>query len=242
MYLTVKEICVVTTLFLVRHGENLANLTNEFSHRMVDYPLTDKGVLQAQQTADHLVSQGITHVFCSPLKRALQSAQIIGERAGLAVTCIEAFREVNVGILEGQPPTVELWQQHDAVVHAWREGRPGERFPGGENYHELLARARCGVRTVLRTSAGPPGAAAPRIVIVAHGGILSFTLFDLFPGIDPHAVAGKPIPNCSITELEVEPHNDGWRTRLVTFGDHAHLSGEAANLTAGRPARHSETH
>ena len=34
-------------IYLVRHGENTANLTKEFSHRRVDYSLTPKGILQA---------------------------------------------------------------------------------------------------------------------------------------------------------------------------------------------------
>ena len=34
-------------VYLVRHGENLAHLTKEFSYRKVDYPLTPKGVMQA---------------------------------------------------------------------------------------------------------------------------------------------------------------------------------------------------
>ena len=38
-------------VYLVRHGENPANLLKQFSYRKVDYPLTEKGVLQAEQTA-----------------------------------------------------------------------------------------------------------------------------------------------------------------------------------------------
>ena len=41
----------MTTLYLVRHAENQANLTKEFSHRLVDDALRPKGRLQAEQTA-----------------------------------------------------------------------------------------------------------------------------------------------------------------------------------------------
>jgi probable phosphoglycerate mutase len=34
----------MNTIYLVRHGENPANLTKEFSCRHVDYPLTEKGI------------------------------------------------------------------------------------------------------------------------------------------------------------------------------------------------------
>jgi broad specificity phosphatase PhoE len=47
----------MTTLYLVRHGENLANITKEFSYRAVDYPLTPKGILQAEQTAEYFAAK-----------------------------------------------------------------------------------------------------------------------------------------------------------------------------------------
>ncbi len=53
-------------LYLVRHGENRANITKEFSCRHVDYPLTPKGVLQAQQTAKHLAGEAADLIPGSP--------------------------------------------------------------------------------------------------------------------------------------------------------------------------------
>jgi len=58
-------------LYLVRHGENLANLTKEFSYRQVDYSLTPKRVLQAQQTAACFTDKNIHEIYASPLKRAV---------------------------------------------------------------------------------------------------------------------------------------------------------------------------
>ena len=60
----------MTHLYLIRHGENLANLTKEFSYRKVDYSLTPKGKLQAEQTARTLQDRGIAAVYSSPLRRA----------------------------------------------------------------------------------------------------------------------------------------------------------------------------
>ena len=60
----------MNTLYLIRHGENPANITKEFSHRLVDYSLTPKGVLQAQQTGEYFKNKQIDAIYCSPLKRA----------------------------------------------------------------------------------------------------------------------------------------------------------------------------
>src|SRR5687768_6069315 len=124
------------TLFLVRHGENPANLSKEFSHRRVDYPLNQKGRQQARQTAEFLrARQPIGAIFSSPLLRAAETAALIGEPFGLEPVIIEEFREINVGELEGQPPTRELWDRHDNVLRAWISGQRETRFPDGEDHH-----------------------------------------------------------------------------------------------------------
>jgi 2,3-bisphosphoglycerate-dependent phosphoglycerate mutase len=220
----------MTTIFFIRHAENPANVTRQFSNRKIDFSLTAKGILQAQQTADFLSTRGLTHLFSSPLKRARETADIIGAAAGLPVTMIEHLRELNVGDLEGLPPTLELWEQHDDIIRAWRSGKPGERFPGGEDYHELLARAQDAINEILAASTTPTPA---RIAVVIHGGWLSFTLADLFPGINPQEIIGKGLANCSVTERELEQVGGRSQARLVAWGRHAHLSGEAAELLSG---------
>jgi len=112
-------------IVLVRHGENPANLTKEFSHRRVDYPLTAKGRLQAQQTA-------------GPLAEAL----------GLEVQICEDFREMNVGDLEGMEPRDQAWAVYAEVIRQWFSGNHGFRFPGGESRIELVERFRRGLERV----------------------------------------------------------------------------------------------
>jgi broad specificity phosphatase PhoE len=214
----------VNTIYLVRHGENPANLTREFSYRRVDYPLTEKGVLQAQQTAEYLRSAGVDALYTSPLRRAAQTAAIIGVDLGLPVTEIEELREVNVGWLEELPPTDESWALHDAVVDEWRAGRHEVTFPSGEDYHTLLARMRAALRQAL---AGREG---QRIVLVGHGGIFTSTLPAICHGLD----AGDPTYwhsyNCSITEIRMELVDGEPLGDLVRFADCAHLTGAAARV------------
>lgn len=213
-------------LLLIRHGENTANLTLEFSHHRVDYSLTPRGVLQAQQTAAFLRDQGIQEVYSSPLKRAVETAEIIAAPLGLPVIVLEAFREVNVGDLENQPPTPELWMQHNAIITGWYDGHPETCFPDGENMHTLVARARAGFEEVL---AGKDGRT---IVIVAHGGIFNFSLFGLLPGVSRETLRGG-IANCAITEIEAAWVNDHLEARLVSYASAGHISGEAAKFAAG---------
>src|SRR6266849_4142833 len=90
-----------TILYLVRHGENQANVTKEFSYKLVDYPLNAKGVQQAEQTAAYFQRAiPLDAAFASPLKRASQTGEIIARAQNLPLTVMEEFREVNVGEFE----------------------------------------------------------------------------------------------------------------------------------------------
>ena len=125
------------TLYMVRHGENPANITKEFSYRHIDYSLTAKGVLQAEQTAAFFQSIPLDAIYASPLKRASETAEIIARTHNLPVTLLEEFREVNVGDMEQRPPTEENWREHDRIMGQWFKGNLTVAFPGGENFLEL---------------------------------------------------------------------------------------------------------
>ena len=227
----------MTKLFLIRHGENQANLTKEFSHRKVDYPLNAKGRLQAEQTAEALSRQGIEAIYSSPLRRALETASVIGARLDLPVTVFEEFREINVGDLEEQPPTAESWRFHDSILRAWFMGEYGVAFPGGEDYYTLHARAMAGFRTVVTNH--PQG----NVVVVAHGGIFTATAKALCPTVDLAALLRQENHNCSISIVQF-PADAGDRSAqgalhgsLVQWAAWDHLHGEAAAVVSGSPAK-----
>jgi broad specificity phosphatase PhoE len=216
-------------LYLVRHGENLANVTKEFSCRLVDYSLTTKGVLQSQQTAEYFRDKEIHEIFASPLKRAMETAEIIADPLGLKVVVMDNFREVDVGDLELKPPNAEAWAFHDAVLSGWLSGQTEGTFPGGENYVMLWNRVRTGIERVV---AGKEGR---NMVVVAHGGVFTFTLGDLCRGINVEWLRTAANQNCSITVIDVELHNGRPEGKLITWASVAHLHGAAADLVPGTP-------
>ncbi len=89
-------------LYLIRHGQSTNNALMDPTHRECDPPLTELGQRQAQLLAQHLAngfnpkyfgmssddddSRGyrITRLYCSPMWRALQTAQPISQALGLA--------------------------------------------------------------------------------------------------------------------------------------------------------------
>ena len=203
------------TLYVVRHGENPANLNREFSYKLIDYSLTEKGVRQAEETAVFFRDKGIDAIYSSPLKRALETAQRIALPLALPVTIVEEFRENNVGDLEREPPTEAAWALHDSIVAAWFAGRHEAIFPGGEDFYTLLRRVRTGLIAALADLAEGPE--AKQAVIVAHGGILSGMARGLAHEPDLAAVAARKCANCSVSEFaarlvdgELELHLREW--------------------------------
>lgn len=219
-------------LYLVRHGENFANITREFSHRKVDYSLTRKGRLQAAQTAQYFRELGIDEIYSSPLKRARETAAAIGAALHLPVTVIEEFREVNVGCLEEEPPTREAWDLHNQIIAAWLRGCHWIRFPGGENFIELRERTLRGYRIITQNKT------ERKIVVVAHGGIISFTLGEICPGIQLSNHDFAMNNNCSITEVHLDGRSGAFDGRLVRWASCDHLSGDAAKFVSVTPDDH----
>lgn len=211
-----------TTILFVRHGENPANLTGQLSHRAVDYSLTERGRRQAKAVAEHLATghEGqVDAIFSSPLRRARETAAVIGFVLGLDVEVLEQLRELNVGDLEGRSDD-DAWRIHDEIDAAWVSGRAEGTFPGGEDLPTALGRFSGALRTIVeRTGDG-------RAVVVGHGGIMRIGAANLFrdPSTDPIT---DPIGNASIIEMEVTLESDSVSGRVLGWarGDHLEAVG-----------------
>jgi broad specificity phosphatase PhoE len=215
------------TIYMIRHGENPANITHEFSYKRVDYSLTSKGILQAQQTGEYFKDKQIDEIYASPLKRTRETASYIAQALDLPVTIMEQFREINVGSLEGQPPTDENWELHNRIIREWASGEKDLSFPNGENYYQLLERLRDGLKAVTEHKVGK------RIVIVAHGGIITHPLRDICPNQDLSAAAKRGNYNCSITQIELSTANGQLQGKLQMWASATHLHGVAAQVGEG---------
>ena len=219
---------VTLHVYYVRHGENAANITRELSHRVVDHPLTPRGVEQASAVADYLATRSPDGpVFCSPLRRARQTAVPIAARIGARIVVDERLREVDVGFLDGRRDP-EAWAVYTGTHRAWRDGEVDRRFPGGECGRELVDRMRAAFVDVLRRAEGH------EVVVVGHGGILRAGLPGLCPDLTPQALPGDVV-NCSVTELALRAdRRHGVVGQLIRWGDVDHLGVTASRTSTVR--------
>jgi broad specificity phosphatase PhoE len=189
-----------------RHGENVANLTRTLSHRVFDGDLTDTGRRQAAELADRLAGTQLTGLFCSPLRRARQTAEVISDRLGTPITAeLDDLRELNVGALDGRDDP-EAWGIYHQVLAAWRTGRREVSFPDGENQVQLATRLRRALTTVAR---GRDGIS----LAVAHGGNLRAALPSLTGAPDP----GHDLPTGGLATLRFTPERPQSPLQLLTW-------------------------
>ncbi len=86
-----------------RHGQTTLNAKKSFRGRL-DPPLDAKGMSQADDAADALKNEGIKveRVVCSPLLRAVQTADAIADAYDLPVLQDRGLISWNVGFLGGK--------------------------------------------------------------------------------------------------------------------------------------------
>lgn len=87
------------TLYIIRHGQSIANLEGRFG---MDTELTELGKKQAKETAEKFKDIHFDAAFSSPLIRAHETAKIIAKEHNLAVHTREALRERKEGAIDGR--------------------------------------------------------------------------------------------------------------------------------------------
>lgn len=87
-------------IYVIRHGQTALNSAHALQGRS-DQPLNEKGFEQARAAALRLVERGVafSHVFSSPLVRAIQTAEVVAP--GVPVTVDERLIEMDYGPYEG---------------------------------------------------------------------------------------------------------------------------------------------
>lgn len=136
----------MTTILLARHGETHWNRDGRYQGH-ADPPLNDLGRTQAAAFAESLEDEALNAVFASDLRRAHETAEIVGARLGLPVEDDAGLREIAVGSWQG-------------LTRAEIDGREWD----GESYDQHRRRVLEALHRIAEKH--PDG----RILVVAHGG------------------------------------------------------------------------
>lgn len=133
------------------HGTTTDN-QREISSGWYDVELSDLGRKQSIELKDQISNKRFDAVFCSDLKRAVESAEL-SFKGLFPIIADKRLRECNYGTFNAKP---------SAIVEPMQEENITKRFPEGESYEDVKARIADFLNSIKEKYDGK------HIAIVAH--------------------------------------------------------------------------
>ncbi len=195
-----------TTVYVIRHG-----VTDWHAERKVlgqrDIALNKDGIKQAQAVAAALADIALGEIISSPLLRAVQTAEILAERKGGAITRDPRLSDFRVGKWEAMSygEVAKLPDYQRFIADPLKE-----RLPGGETLAQIRDRAIGAVDQALEDA--PAGES---LAIVTHAGIARVILAH-YLGIELSGYQRLRLVPGSISILSF--HDDRTLPRVRTLG------------------------
>jgi len=210
----------VTRLYLIRHGQSAKNVEGRFGgHSMTS--LSDLGQSQSEITAKALKKERISVIYSSDLPRAVQTASPSSELLGVYINKSKAFRERDVGVLEGLTFD-EAREKYPKDYNDLICRHINETVTEGESYRDLLKRATGALNEVLNAHRGK------RIAVFSHTGTICFLSLYLMGAINKATVSTPWLAtsNCGINRFEIRGKRN---IRVVALNDTRHLIKQTGN-------------
>jgi broad specificity phosphatase PhoE len=208
----------ITRLYLIRHGETLANREYRYIGTRDD-PLSALGETQALLLAEALSGLPIAAIYSSPLQRTYQTALPVAARHSLKAQRVDDLRECDFGTWEGlsRAEVLERSPEDSQRLREW-EQNTSIAPPGGESFEALQQRV---VTTVERLAHAHPDQA---IVLVSHVGPIKVLL---------GAALGAPLSSAfriflDPATISVVDWRDATYATIRLVNSHAHLGWQEA--------------
>jgi broad specificity phosphatase PhoE len=202
-----------TRLYLVRHGATQLTAEDRFSGA-VGVDLSEEGRWQAARLGARMQREEVTAVYCSPLSRTMETAQIVAGPCGLTPVPVDGLREISHGHWEGLTRREVEERYHDEYV-AWEEDPFTFAPEGAESGVAVLARALPAIREIVTRHRGE------RVLVVSHKATIRIVISSLL-GFDARGYRDRldQAPAC----LNVIDFRDPVHPRLMLFNDTSHYS------------------
>ena len=213
---------MTTRLYLVRHGATPLTAEDRFSGAANVF-LSEEGRSQVGQLSHRLTDDDITAIYCSPLDRTMETANIIARPHRLDLIPRDGLREISHGHWEGLSRR-EVEEQFPEEYAAW-EADPFTFAPlEGESGISVLARALPVIREIVVDHKDK------NVLVVSHKATLRLLISSLL-GFDVRGYRDRldQAPAC----LSILDFKDTVRARLMLFNDISHYAD-----TPHRPNRH----
>lgn len=206
-----------TRILAIRHGETAWNADTRLQGH-TDIPLNERGLWQAERTAQALASQEPLHaIYSSDLQRALVTAQTLARHTQAPLISLPGLRERGFGKFEGKTFTeIEaLWPDE---AQLWRDRLPHWAPEGGESLEKVQQRVLAVLHELAAHHVGQ------HIAVVAHGGVMDH-FYRAATGQSLTSPRTWALSNAAINRLLWTPQG----LTLVGWGDTSHLEDGVLN-------------
>ncbi len=153
-------------VFLARHGQTAYNHEGRFQGQQA-VPLDDTGRAQAGELAERAAGYEFAALWCSPLLRARETAEIVSARIGLAPREDPRLMETDAGDWTDRT-FADVQSEAPELFELFFTGDPSFAFPGGESFAAQEVRVAAALRDV--------EAAALPALVVCHGMVIRAAL------------------------------------------------------------------
>ncbi|HVP57493.1 MAG TPA: histidine phosphatase family protein [bacterium] len=201
-------------IYLIRHGETEFNRMGIFRGRF-EVDLNERGRKQAGEIAQALEAQGLEILYSGPLRRARETAEIIGRALGIKHVVDEAFNNISLGKWQGLPKT-DVMRDYPELWRQWETAPERLLLPGGETVEEVKRRAYARVLELVRGDSALFGAT---IGIVTHRSVMK-GLAAAFLRVPPPYFWKFYIDNAAYSVFDYD--QSGFT--LVSWNNNSHLS------------------
>lgn len=200
--------------YFVRHGVSNWNSENRLCGR-TDVPLSDEGRRQAARLAERLRGLAPAALYTSPLRRAVETAEIIAATVSLTPVTDERLVELDYGAWEGKT-FAEVMEQDAEAFRAW-DADPGNVPPrGGESGGQALKR----VAPFLDELAARHPGEREHVIVVCHRTICRLVVCHAL-GLSPSEYRRRLSMDNAALNI-IQSMEKDWR--LILLNDTSHLA------------------
>jgi broad specificity phosphatase PhoE len=177
-------------ILLARHGQTAYNAEGRFQGHL-PVPLDDTGREQAHALAERAAQVPLRSLWCSPLARARETADIVGARVGLRPQEDARFAETDTGDWTGRS-FAEVEAEDPDGFRRFQVSDPTFRYPGGESFGEQSDRVQAGLRDLRARPDALPA------LVVCHRGVIRLAIA---VATGDHKAGGRKIGNATMVTL-----------------------------------------
>ncbi len=203
-------------IYLVRHGESVANTKGIYQGQTYNTPLSAVGEKQADALAKYFENIDLNRILTSPLIRTKETARKVADLKRMKIFETTEIIETNHGSWEGVEKQM-IEKRWPNLYQLWLN-KPGDvGFPEGETFRETEKRVLGWWNDLLKKNGN--------LLVVTHDNIIRIIVADVL-GLDLNNIWKFQLHPAAVTTIETE----GGKTRLLELDEKNHLENLLVNL------------